>query len=63
MFKDLSLSREITEDFHKAKGLKTLNVFVLQYSSWPITRRKEGEKEVPLPLEVGPEIPKGITLT
>jgi cullin 4 len=52
MFKDLTLSREFTADFHDARGHTGLSVFVLQYSAWPITRRKPGEKTVPLPLNV-----------
>jgi len=57
MFKDLSLSHELADDFHTKHGsanssFSKLNVNVLQYSSWPIGRRKEGEAEIALPSQV-----------
>jgi cullin-4 len=57
MFKDLDLSRDLMEDFHSKYirsnlGAENLTVNVLQYSSWPIARRKEGESEIELPTEV-----------
>lgn len=57
MFKDLDLSRDIMEDFHAKHSqadpdVGKLAVNVLQYSSWPITRRKEGESEIELPVEM-----------
>jgi hypothetical protein len=57
MFKDLDLSRDLMADFN-AKVSRDgtdaggLTVNVLQYSGWPIARRKEGESEIELPSEV-----------
>lgn len=58
MFKDLALSRDLVVDFHNKFAndpidVMPLSVNVLQYSSWPIARRKEGELEIGLPVDVG----------
>jgi len=57
MFKDLELSRDLMEDFHAKHSLSypdvaNLDVNVLQYSSWPIARRREGVSEIELPAEM-----------
>jgi hypothetical protein len=52
MFKDLNLSRDLVEEFHRKNGnpesLK-LNVMVLQQSVWPFSRP---QTDVDLPVEV-----------
>jgi Cullin family len=57
MFKDLALSRDLMEEFDLKCSRENMNtgglsVNVLQYSGWPISRRKEGESEIELPTEV-----------
>jgi hypothetical protein len=39
MFRDLTLSRDLTADFHREKGPRNLSVMVLQHSAWPVYKR------------------------